>query len=104
MDVDQDGKRAVNILQSIDEQNEYANESSSKTSPTVDFVLVYDLRDDKYVDFRRAFEKAMLEEGLQLDYETFRGIVFMKITAPFHRLAREAERVRLEMSLRGVSG
>ncbi len=88
-----------------------------KTPKRIDYVLVYD---NKYIDEihdpsdRRTFKKNLEvrekfewilrnEEGLELQEDKSGGHVYIKIHTPFKRLCKEAEKMKLEMPLAGVS-
>uniref|UniRef100_A0A914V0A2 Anoctamin n=1 Tax=Plectus sambesii TaxID=2011161 RepID=A0A914V0A2_9BILA len=69
--------------------------------PHTDYVLVYEASDLSLANPRKLFEQAMELEGLQLERQTIGDLVFVKVFAPFKRLAMEAERINLEMPLKG---
>lgn len=52
---------------------------------------------------RHLFELAMRQEGLVLEEEIVGNYVFIKVHTPFDRLCQEAENIRLDMPLDGVS-
>lgn len=84
----------------------------------VDYVLAYakkpegpfeigqsqsDLRvRQRFERIREQFEKRLTDGGLLLEKETTEKHVFVKVHCPFERLAHEAERMRLEMPLKGL--
>lgn len=53
--------------------------------------------------YRQLYEGAMKSEGLVLDQEFIGDYVFLKVHCPFQRLCEEAENVRLDLPLDGVS-
>ncbi|CAN8032445.1 unnamed protein product, partial [Ixodes persulcatus] len=78
----------------------------------VDYVLVYECDDpDGHYSgelelnrhYRELYESAMRAEGLLLDQEFIGDYVFLKVHCPFQRLCQEAENVRLDLPLDGVS-
>ncbi len=70
---------------------------------TADYVLVYDEFDFSLAYLRDLFESALKKEGLELEKEQIDEQIFLKIFVPSSRLAVEAERLKLEMPLKGVS-
>lgn len=82
----------------------------------IDYVLVYNKKnmDDivsekktrqrqKKIELQEKFEAALLEEGVEIESEEIHDTVYQKLHTPFHRLCQEAEKVKLEMPLIGVS-
>lgn len=82
----------------------------------IDYVLVHKVKtsedyDDeekkqslkKKEDLRDRFEKAMRAEGFSIKEEIIDGYMYKKLHCPFKRLCKEAEKVKLEMPLKGVS-
>ncbi|XP_066991170.2 anoctamin-1 [Anabrus simplex] len=74
---------------------------------TVDFVLVWDEHNfrsvsDESVEKRRVFEKNLIGEGLELEYEAPEpnGLNFIKIHAPREVLRRYSEILKLRMPMR----
>lgn len=76
--------------------------TDSVVLPRTDYVLVYEASDLSLSYPRKLFEQAMELEGLCLERETIGDLIFLRIYAPFNRLAAEAERINLEMPLKGV--
>ena len=52
---------------------------------------------------RDKFESELLEEGVEIQTDEINNYVYQKLHTPFHRLCKEAEKVKLEMPLIGVS-
>ncbi len=82
----------------------------------IDYVLVYssklsddtcdEIKKEKHesqIRIRHHFEAAMVEEGIEMKSDSYGNSVYMKLHVPFRRLCKEAERMRLEMPLEGVS-
>ncbi len=82
----------------------------------IDYVLVHSRKtpdeipdpDDRkkaqqHIRMRHKFEGAMVEEGIQIQADTIGENVYMKLHVPFDRLCTEAEKMKLEMPLHGVS-
>lgn len=53
--------------------------------------------------YRHLFEMAMRQEGLSLEEEVVGNYVFIKVHTPFERLSQEAEFIKLDLPLDGVS-
>lgn len=92
---------------SVSDDNLERNEDAQKEDMHVDYVLVFenfDETDGTSTEYRKLFEKMMRDDGLIVTYEYCKKKVsFVKIHCPIDRLCLEAERVRLEMPLKGVS-
>lgn len=87
-----------------------------ETLKRIDYVLVYktnssensgkkskkSLKKQKRDELRLTFHAAMLAEGLQIQRDVIGEFTYLKIHAPFWRLCKEAENMRLEMPLIGV--
>lgn len=82
----------------------------------IDYVLVYKNKSSedavepdekeslkKREDMRERFEKELRAEGFSLKEELIEDYVYIKLHCPFKRLCQEAEKVKLEMPLKGVS-
>ncbi|XP_045204695.2 anoctamin-4-like isoform X2 [Mercenaria mercenaria] len=80
----------------------------------IDYVLVHKVKtvedyDDeekkmsqkRKEDLRERFEKALRVEGFSIKEETIDGYVYKKLHCPFKRMCKEAEKVKLEMPLKG---
>ena len=70
----------------------------------VDYVLLYKdrERDKRKAELRDSFREAMEEEGLRIQEERSEELVYVKIFVPFEKLCKEAEKIDLEMPLKGV--
>uniref|UniRef100_A0A914W972 Anoctamin n=1 Tax=Plectus sambesii TaxID=2011161 RepID=A0A914W972_9BILA len=69
--------------------------------PRIDYVLVYDHRDVAHDARRNIFHQRIRRLGLQIDIEQVGNHSFVKIFCPFDRLCYEAEKMGLEMPLKG---
>ena len=82
----------------------------------IDYVLVYENKSDeelsdpedrekhqKLMDMRKRFEAGMTREGLQLQEDAIGTFVYVKVHVPIDRLCMEAEHIKLEVPLEGVS-
>lgn len=78
------------------------NDGFTFEGPPVDYVLVHDKNDTVFNQTRQYFERALKKAGLIINKETVGSEIYSLITAPFERLAYEAEQVKLEMDLKGV--
>lgn len=87
---------------SIAKSEDFINSAFDFPDPPIDFVLVFDKHDTNFSKTRKLFETAMIRTGLMLNKETIGNENYILITAPFERLAFEAEQVKLEMNLKGV--
>ncbi|XP_047098037.1 anoctamin-1-like isoform X1 [Schistocerca piceifrons] len=74
---------------------------------SIDFVIVWDEHNEKAVthesrERRRIFEKNLIQEGLELEYEKPEpnGLVFIKIHAPMEVLRRYGEILKLRMPMK----
>jgi hypothetical protein len=70
--------------------------------PRIDYVLVYDHRDLAHDARRDDFHRRIRRLGLRLEIEKVGNNSFVKIFCPFDRLCFEAEKMGLEMPLKGV--
>ncbi|XP_041359345.1 anoctamin-7-like [Gigantopelta aegis] len=81
----------------------------------IDFVLVYpnkkseDVKPGKekrhllmHEENRRRFEALLQKEGFSIQYDTIGELVYLKLHCPFKRLCAEAERIHLEMPIKGA--
>ena len=57
----------------------------------------------KRMEFRIKFRAALEQEGVQIQEEEINELKYLKVHVPFWRLCKEAERMKLEMPLDGVS-
>ncbi|XP_020292981.1 anoctamin-1 isoform X4 [Pseudomyrmex gracilis] len=78
---------------------------------SVDFVLVWDeycgeAQTYRSVEHRRIFEKNLMKEGVELEYEQAEsnGLHFIKVHAPKEVLRRYAEILKLRLPMREFSG
>ncbi len=71
--------------------------------PTIDYVLVYSAENMDLATPRKLFEEAIIRDGLEINPETIGNKVFLKLFCPFDRMALEAERIKLEMPIKGVN-
>ncbi|CAD5118244.1 DgyrCDS6968 [Dimorphilus gyrociliatus] len=93
-------------------------ESSNKELKRIDYVLIYELDEEEKDDaktqeknkLRNKFKEAIWEEGLEMqedeitDSKNFdKKNIFIKIHVPFERICTQAERVAVEMNIRGLS-
>ena len=82
----------------------------------IDYVLVYSRKTPdeepdpedreklrKLIKMRHKFESELLEEKIQIQADSYGENVYLKIHVPFERLCVEAENIKLEMPLHGVS-
>ena len=82
----------------------------------IDYVLVYNKKDmdeisdskkkqelKKTLELRDKFENELLDEGIEIQTDEINEVVYQKLHTPFYRLCQEAEKVKLEMPLIGVS-
>lgn len=68
----------------------------------VDYVLIYNTKGPQ-TELREKFETILQNEELLVQKEIIGNEVFVMICSNFDRLCREAERVKLQMPLKGVS-
>ena len=82
----------------------------------IDFVLVFpnkcskDFKSGKekqrlltHEENRQKFEELLRKEGFSIQSDTVGELVYIKLHCPFKRLCAEAERIHLEMPVKGVS-
>ena len=79
----------------------------------IDYILVYPVKDiqkengqtnvKKRQEQRQSFIAALLEEGVIIQKDINANEILLKLHVPFQKLCEEAERIKLEMPLAGVS-
>ena len=85
-------------------------------SKRIDYVLVYEKKaldevhdaEDRAdlkmrLDYRDRFEECLQIEGIDVQKEVLDENVFLKLHTPFNRLCQEADAMKLELPLKGVS-
>jgi len=87
----------------------------AESQKRIDYVIVYENKSEDEVggererrkmrrnlEFRANFLKALEYDGIEVKEDVIGNNVFMQLHVPFYRLCEQAEKIKLELPLKGV--
>ena len=115
-------KKSRNLMTSVGSPPKQANSGRDKypNLPTesqkrIDYVIVYENKSvdevtgnkeqrklKKKLELREKFLKSLAYDDIEVKEDVIGDHVFMQLHVPFHRLCEQAEKIKLELPLKGV--